>query len=137
MTTPTTTSPPQAAPFSHADNSRHDPAPRARPVVLRLEPEHLRTIHRSIPILVGEARRQLASRGPGDVREVVLDLSAIPPTPVAAPLLLLVRLLRRLADADGSVEVVGVSPALAAALIPFELPAGVALTDTSRRRWAN
>lgn len=107
-----------------------------RPVVLRLDPEHVRAFHRSIPTLVREVRRKLASRGPEDVQNVVLDLSDVPPVPAAAPLLFLVRLLRRLAEENGRVEVIGVSPALAAALTPFDLPDGVTVTDTQRRRWA-
>jgi hypothetical protein len=95
----------------------------------------MRRSHWSVPILVREVRHQLASRGPEDVREIVLDLSDVPPTPAAAPLLFLVRLLRRLTDEDGRVEVTGVSPALAAALTPFDLPDGVTLTDTKGRRW--
>lgn len=109
--------------------------PPPQPVVLRLEAKHLKRIHRSIPALIREVRDQLASREPGERRRIVLDLSNAPPAPMAAPLLLLVRLLRRLADTDCRVEVIGVSPALAAALTPFDLPPGVALTDTNQRRW--
>jgi hypothetical protein len=104
-------------------------------VVLRLTPEHVRTFHRSIPLLVREVGRQLASGRSKDVRGLVLDDSDVPPTPTAAPLVFLVRLLRRLADVDGRVEVIEVSPALAAALTPFELPEGVILTHTKGRRW--
>jgi hypothetical protein len=135
MTTIATAPTPHTAPPSNTYDDRHDPLPPSRSVVLRLTPEHVRTFHRSIPILVREVRRRLASRRPEDVREVVLDLFDVPPTPAAAPLLFLVRLLRRLTDEDGRVEVTGVSPALAAALTPFELPDGVTLTDTTGRRW--
>ena len=112
-----------------------NPTSPSQPVVLRLTPEHVRKFHRNIPILVREVRRQLASRHSADVREVVLDLSDVPPTPAAAPLLLLVRLLRRLTDEDVQIEVSGVSPALAAALIPFDMSERVTITDTSGRRW--
>jgi hypothetical protein len=69
------------------------------------------------------------------LRDLVVDLSAVPPTPIAAPLLLLVNLLRRLVGGDGRIEVVGVSPAILGALTAFDLPAEVTVTDTRGRRW--
>ena len=135
MTTMATAPTPHTAPPSNTYDGRHDPLPASRPVVLRLTPEHVRTFYRSIPILVREVRRQLAGRRPEDVHEVVLDLIDVPPAPAAAPLLFLIRLLRRLTDVDGRVEVTGVSPAIAAALTPFDLPEKVTLTDTNGRRW--
>lgn len=135
MTTMATAPTPHTAPPSNTYDGRHDPLPASRPVVLRLTPEHVRTFHRSIPILVREVRRQLAGRRPEDVHEVVVDLIDVPPAPAAAPLLFLIRLLRRLTDVDGRVEVTGVSPAIAAALTPFDLPEKVTLTDTNGRRW--
>ena len=72
---------------------------------------------------------------PDEVRDVVLDVSDVPPAPAAAPLLFLVRLLRRLTDEDVRIEVSGVTPALAAALTPFDMPDRVAITDTQGRRW--
>jgi hypothetical protein len=116
-------------------DGQHNSPPPSRPVVIRLTPEHVRTFHRSIPILVHDARRRLGAHRAADAREVVLDVSGVPPRPMAAPLLFLVRLLRRLADVDGRVEVTGMSPALAAALTPFDLPEGVTLTDTKGHRW--
>lgn len=125
----------QVGPPSNANDDQNNPTPLSRPVVLRLTPEHVRTFHPSIPILVREVRRQLAVRRPDDVRDVVLDLSDVPPTPAAAPLLFLVRLLRRLTDEEVRIEVSGVSPAIAAALTPFDMPDRVAITDTKGRRW--
>lgn len=131
MTAPTT----QTEPTANDHHDRYDLPSRSRPVVLRLTPEHVRSLHRTIPILVGKVRRQLTSQRDEHARIIVLDLSDVPPTPAAAPLLFLVRLLRGLTDVDGRVEVAGVSPALAAALIPFDLPEGVTLVDTHGRRW--
>jgi hypothetical protein len=126
----------QVGPPSNTNDDRDNPTPPSRPVVLRLTPEHTRTFHRSIPLLVRDVRRQLALRRSDDVHDVVLDLSDVPPTPAAAPLLFLVRLLRRLTDEDVRIEVSGVSPALAAALTPFDMPDRVAITDTMGRRWS-
>lgn len=110
-------------------------AAAARPVRIRVTADDARTLHRSIPRLVAEARRWLAA-SPGTVlRDLVVDLSAVPPTPIAAPLLLLVNLLRRLVGGDGRIEVVGVSPAILGALTAFDLPAEVTVTDTRGRRW--
>jgi hypothetical protein len=125
----------QVGPPSHAKNHLDNLAPPSRPVILPLTLEHVRTFHRSIPILVREVRRQLALRRPDEVRDVVLDLSDVAPAPAAAPLLFLVRLLRRLTDEDVRIEVSGVTPALAAALTPFDMPDRVAITDTQGRRW--
>ena len=136
MTTIATAPTPHTAPPSNTYDDRHDPLPPSRSVVLRLTPEHVRTFHRSIPLLVRDVRRQLALRRSDDVHDVVLDLSDVPPTPAAAPLLFLVRLLRRLTDEDVRIEVSGVSPALAAALTPFDMPDRVAITDTMGRRWS-
>lgn len=97
----------QVQPPSNANDDLDNPTPPSRPVVLRLTPEHVRTFHRSIPILVREVRRQLALPRPDEVRDVVLDVSDVPPAPAAAPLLFLVRLLRRLTDEDVRIEVSG------------------------------
>ena len=78
MTTIATAPTPHTAPASNTYDGRHDPLPASRPVVLRLTPEHVRTFHRSIPILVREVRRQLAGRRPEDVHEVVVDLIDVP-----------------------------------------------------------
>jgi hypothetical protein len=109
-------------------------APAAQPVRIRVTPDDARTLHRSIPRLVAEARRRLAASPGTPGRDLVVDLSAVPPTPIAAPLLLLVNLLRRLVGSDGRIDAVGVSPALAAALTAFDLPAEVTVTDTRGRR---
>jgi hypothetical protein len=103
-------------------------------VRIQVTPDDARTLHRSIPRLVAEARRRLAASPGMPGRDLVVDLSAVPPTPIAAPLLLLVNLLRRLVGRDGRIDVVGVSPALAAALTAFDLPAEVTVTDTRGRR---
>lgn len=135
MTTMTTAPTMQIEQTANDHHDRHDLPLRSRPAVLRLTPEHVRSLHRTIPILVGKVRRQLNSQRHEHAHKIVLDLSDVPPTPAAAPLLFLVRLLRGLTDVDGRVEVTGVSPALAAALIPFDLPEGVTLVDTNGHRW--
>lgn len=83
------------------------PATAAHPVVLRATPKQIGDLERSIPLLVSQVRRQLGSDRDGVRREIVLDLSAVPPMPVVAPLLLLVRLLGGLTGPGGKVEVIG------------------------------
>jgi hypothetical protein len=97
--------------------------------------EDVRTLHHSIPALVGRLREGLETHGDDPPRVIELDLSAVPPTPIVAPLLFLVRLLRRLADADAEIDVIGVTPALAAALTAYDLPHKVTLIDARGRRW--
>jgi hypothetical protein len=104
-------------------------------VVVRVTAEEVTNLHRSISVLVWGARHKLASQADDAKRELVLDLSAVPPVPAVAPLLLLIRLLRRLVEPDGRVDVTGVTPALAAALTAFDLPDGVGLVDAQGRRW--
>lgn len=108
-------------------------AGRPEPVRIRVTPDDARTLHRSIPRLVREARGLLAASPGTPWRDLVVDLSAVPPMPIAAPLILLVNLLRRLTG-DGRTDVVGVSPALAGALTAFDLRE-VTVTDTRGRRW--
>jgi hypothetical protein len=111
------------------------PIAAREPVRIQVTPDDARTLHRSIPRLVDRARRGLAASPGTTRRDIVVDLSAVPPTPIAAPLLLLVNLLRRLVGGNGRIEVIGVSPALAGALTAFDLPVEVTVTDTSGRRW--
>lgn len=105
------------------------------PVVVRVTADEVATLHRSISGLVRDARHKLASRVDGAHRELILDLSAVPPTPAVAPLLLLIRLLRRLQQPGGRVDVIGVNPALAGALTAFDLPNGVGVVTTRGRRY--
>jgi hypothetical protein len=65
-------------------------------------------------------KRRLEGPTPG----VVVDLSAVPPNPAYAPLLLLLRLMRRLVAPSTRSEVTGTSSDLAACLVAV-LPAGV------------
>lgn len=113
------------------------PADERRPVVVRLTADEATLLHRSMSRLVRESRQRLVSRPEGARRELVLDLSAVPPVPVLAPLLLLIRLLRRLLGPDGRMDVTGVNPALVGALTAFDLPDGVGLVDTRGRRWSS
>jgi ABC-type transporter Mla MlaB component len=105
------------------------------PVHLRVTPEDVRTLHRRIPELVGQVRQQLRSSSGSTQRHIVLDLSAVPPTPIAAPLLFLVHLLRRLVNDKGKIDVIGVTPALRAALIAYDLPDNITVIDAHGRRW--
>jgi hypothetical protein len=103
------------------------------PVVLTLAPHQARDLPRTIPHLVGDVRRRLL-RHSGSPPAVTIDLSAVPPTPACAPLLLLFRLVRRLTDPPAEVVVTGASPALATCLVA-DLPAGTTVTDRRGRRW--
>ena len=105
------------------------------PVRLRVTPDDVRTLHRRIPELVGQVRQQLRSSSDSTRRHIVLDLSAVPPTPIAAPLLFLVRLLRRLVNDEGKIDVIGVTPAIRAALTAFDLPDNITVIDAHGRRW--
>jgi hypothetical protein len=87
-----------------------------------------------MPHLVAEVRRQLRQHG-DTARDVTIDLSALPPTPACAPLLMLFTLVRRLLSADAGIVVTGVSPALRACLVA-ELPTGVTVVDRRGRRWS-
>ena len=111
------------------------PTENRHPVVVRVTADEAATLHRSISGLVRDARHKLASRVDGARRGLVLDLSAMPPMPAVAPLLLLIRLLRRLQQPGGSVDVIGVNPALAGALTAFDLPDGVGVVTTGGRRY--
>jgi hypothetical protein len=74
-------------------------------------------------------KRRLEGPTPG----VVVDLSAVPPNPAYAPLLLLLRLMRRLVAPSTRSEVTGTSSDLAACLVAV-LPAGVVVDRSGRRR---
>jgi hypothetical protein len=104
------------------------------PLRLMVTVDDIKSLHRRIPGLVGEVRQQFSSSPESPRRDLVVDLSAVPPSPAAAPLLFLVHLLRRLVG-DGKVEVVGVTPALAGALTAYELPEDVTVIDVRGRRW--
>jgi hypothetical protein len=87
-----------------------------------------------MPHLVAEVRRQLR-RGGDARRDVMIDLSSLPPSPACAPLLMLFTLVRRLLSADAGIVVTGVHPALSACLVA-ELPTGVTVVDRRGRRWS-
>jgi hypothetical protein len=100
-----------------------------------LGPPPVRVLHRRIPEFVGQVRHQLRSSPGTPRRNIVLDLSAVPPMPTAAPLLFLVHLLRRLVNERGEIDVIGVTPALRAALTAFDLPGNMTVIDVHGRRW--
>jgi hypothetical protein len=102
-------------------------------VVLHITADQVRNLHRTIPVLIADIRQRLAEQR--DDLDIMLDLSAVPPTPAAAPLLFLVNLLRRIASPNMEIVVVGVAPALAAAMTAYDLPQNVTLVDTRGRRW--
>jgi hypothetical protein len=102
-------------------------------VVVALTAEHARSMHYSIPILLSAVRRQLANR-PNQSVAVELDMTAVPPMPICAPLLRLITLLLQVAGRASEVVVTGASPALAAWLIAG-LPDMVVVVDQAGRRW--
>jgi hypothetical protein len=117
---------------------RHSPDASAVPadtVVVALTAEHAWSMHNTIPMLLSTVRRQLANRR-HETRVVVveLDLTAVPPTPICAPLLRLITLLLQVAGRSSEVVVTGASPALAAGLIAG-LPDRVVVVDQTGRRW--
>ena len=52
--------------------------------ILGRYPEDVRVLHRRIPEFVGQVRHQLRSSPGTPRRNIVLDLSAVPPMPTAA-----------------------------------------------------
>ena len=116
---------------------RHSPAGSAvsaDTVVVALTAEHARSLHYSIPTLLSLVRRQLANRQHQTRVVVELDLTAVPPMPICAPLLRLITLLLHTAGRASEVVVTGASPALAAGLIAG-LPDRVVVVDHAGRRW--
>lgn len=105
------------------------------PVRLQVTPDDVRTLHCRIPELAGQVRQQLRSSSGSTRRHIVLDLSAVPPTPIAAPLLFLVHLLRRLVNDGGKIDVIGVTPAIRAALTACDLPDNITVIDAHGRGW--
>ena len=91
-------------------------------------------MHYTIPMLLSTVRRQLANRRRQTRVVVELDLTAVPPTPICAPLLRLITLLLQAAGRSSEVVVTGASPALAAGLIAG-LPDRVVVVDQTGRRW--
>jgi hypothetical protein len=91
------------------------------------------SLQHSIPLVIADVRRQLAGRA-SSLTEVTVDLSAVPPIPACAPLLLLFRLLRRVVSRTTKLVVVGVNPALTACLVAG-LPDDVLVVDQTGRRW--
>jgi hypothetical protein len=105
------------------------------PVLLKLTPHQARDMPRWIPHLIHYVRRRLLQQPENASPTVAIDLSAIPPTPACAPLLLLFRLVRRLLGTTSQVIVTGVNVALCTCLVA-DLPAGVTVVDQRGRRWS-
>jgi hypothetical protein len=103
-----------------------------KPIFVSVTAKQAANMARSIPVLVRQVRRELANQTSGNV-SVRVDLSDLPPAPICAPLLTLLRLLTRLPNSS-SVLVVGVGPALLPCLTAG-LPAGVTVVDQAGRRW--
>ena len=91
-------------------------------------------MHYTIPMLLSTVRRQLTNRRRQTRVVVELDLTAVPPTPICAPLLRLITLLLQVAGRASEVVVTGASPALVAGLIA-RLPDRVVVVDQAGRRW--
>ena len=96
-------------------------------------------LDRYVSAIVTELRRRFAEHGENQVAntsdEVILDLSEASTIPHSA-LVLLVNLLRRTLGDDVTITLAGVSPAILAPLTAFDLPNGVAVIDSRRRRWS-
>jgi hypothetical protein len=102
-------------------------------IVISLTADQAMSLQHSIPLVIADVRRQLAGRA-SSLTEVTVDLSAVPPIPACAPLLLLFRLLRRVVSRTTKLVVVGVNPALTACLVAG-LPDDVLVVDQTGRRW--
>jgi hypothetical protein len=103
-------------------------------VRLTVTADDVETLHHRIPELVGRVRQQLLSSPDSPRPDLVVDLSAVPPSSAVAPLLFLVHLLRRLVG-GGKIDIIGVTPALVGGLTAFELPNNVTVIDVRGRRW--
>lgn len=101
---------------------------------LRVPPDIGRQLDRYVSAMVLELRRRFENRGFGGSGEVVLDLSDVSVVPGSA-LVLLVNLLRRTLGDGVGITLTGVRPAILASLTAFDLPDGVAVIDSRRRRW--
>lgn len=128
----TVTAPARRGCSSIDGNTLESDSVTSAPVVLHVSADQARELHRSISLLVTDARRRLARRNTADPH-LIVDLSAVPPIPACAPLLLLLRLLRRAGPA-ATITVTGPNSALAPCLVAG-LPPGVVLVDRSGRRW--
>lgn len=103
-------------------------------IVVVLTADQAQSMHHSIPALLSPVRRQLANRRNQAGVAVELNLAAVPPMPICAPLLRLITLLLAVAGRASEVVVTGASPALAAGLIAG-LPHRVLVVDQMGRRW--
>jgi hypothetical protein len=105
------------------------------PLILTVTAHQAGNLPHWTPHLVQHVRHRLRQRSADAPPAVVIDLSAVPPTPACAPLLMLFRLVRRSVDPKSPVVVTGVNVALSACLVD-ELPTGVTLIDRRGRRWS-
>lgn len=105
---------------------------------MRVPAEMARELDRYVSAIVAALRRRFddrgENRGVAGSREVILDLSDVSVVPHSA-LMLLVTLLRRALGDDVTITLTGVSAAVLAPLTAFDLPHGVAVIDSRRRRW--
>jgi len=130
------TSPATAVTSTRGSPARSEPQamptqPRA-PVRVRVTAGQAQALHRWIPALLNTAKRQLAKAHHS--RHVLLDLSAVPPGPSCAPLLALIRLLRKAGGPEARVSVTGVNPALRPCLAA-DLDHAVTVIDQNGRAW--
>ncbi len=106
---------------------------------MRVPPDIGQKLDRYVSATVAELRRRFAERSENQVAdgsdEVTLDLSEVSAVPHSA-LVLLVNLLRRTLGDAVTITLAGVRPAILAPLTAFELPDGVAVIDSRRRRWS-
>jgi ABC-type transporter Mla MlaB component len=106
---------------------------------MRVPADMARELDRYVSAIVAALRRRFDDRGEdrgvAGFRELILDLSDVPVVPHSA-LMLLVTLLRRTLGDDVTITLTGVSAAVLPPLTAFDLPHGVAVIDSRRRRWS-
>lgn len=104
---------------------------------MRIPPDIGQELDRYVSAIVAALRRRFAERrdADGPDGEVILDLSEVSAVPHSA-LVLLANLLRRALGDNVTITLAGVSPAILAPLTAFDLPDGVAVIDSRRRRWS-
>jgi hypothetical protein len=125
--TSTPDSPPRSEPQA-------TPALPRTPVRVRVSARQAQVLHRWIPALLNTAKRRLAKAHHS--RHVLLDLSAVPPGPSCAPLLTLIRLLRKVGGPEARVTVIGVNPARRPCLAA-DLDQAVTVIDQNGRAWSS
>lgn len=119
--------------------------PHPGPARLRVAAAEAAALHRHIPRLVAAARAVLPTAADpteraatGELlttRELLVDLTEVPPTACCAELVFLIEVLRRALGPRVCITLVGVTPALAAPLIGGGVGDRATVVDSRGRRW--